>query len=431
MNNCFTMSIICLAFLLSGCTDSDEETVVSPDIPAIADFGRQEVEYPLFDYSTCDQQEIFCVSSKSEWEAAISARPGVIVIKPGIYDFGYTLIDFPSKFYSSELWQAELVGDTYFKVVSSDVSFSGFKFVRGASPSGGLYPSERHGVFWLEGNSLSVENNYFLSIGKDSTVPDRTGITIHVVNSENVEIYNNVFIDSQAIAIKTSDSSKYINVFNNDFLDSYDFGGAGEVVHFGDAFTVSQGVSPRDDNSYSKFYSNFVSNWNLEKELVSIKSNNNEIIGNYIQNVGEAAIVVRMGNFNKIAGNYVIGNSEFPFRLSGERNVIVGNTLCGSGVAVSFHAEMVYVEQLPNLYNSYWAAKNNLISNNLFYGYSGLGIIDEGYAADADFLQSLPDGNEFAENVFYYKGDFKKELEGVAENNNTFKNFETNCILIE
>ncbi|PXF63031.1 hypothetical protein DL796_06145 [Kangiella spongicola] len=190
-------------------------------------------------------------------------------------------------------------------------------------------------MIFIQSNSVLIENNDFVSIGINTSLEDKTGIGILISSSKNVVIRYNTFRNSQAIAIASGDHSKYIQVINNDFIDSHYFGGAEEVIHFGDATSIRQGESPSEDDTYHEFSNNYVSNWNLEKELISIKSNKNKIYNNYFENNSYSAIVVRMGNENQIYNNIMVGNSIFPFRVSGERNLFLNNKVCGSGAVVA------------------------------------------------------------------------------------------------
>ncbi|MEL4427054.1 hypothetical protein AAEH84_14845 [Shewanella indica] len=425
----FKILVLLSLFVFSGCGGDVEGKLelVSPPEVEPSTYGANYPDTELFDPQNCNQIDIYCVSNVSDWDAVISLKPNTVVFETGKFDLGFNVIDFPVRLVSSKLWSAELSGDTFFRVESDNVIIEGFRFYSGASPSGGRYSAERYGNFWLEGNNIEILNNYFDSIGINSTVVDGTGIGIHIVNGFDIKIYNNTFIHSHAIAIKTSDSSKRIEVFNNDFLNSLSFGGSGEVFHIGDGYSIRQGMSPTDDRSESSFYRNYISNWSLEKELISIKSDQNSVYQNYIQGAKDGAIVIRMGNDNKVFDNHVNGNVNFPVRISGERNIIKGNYFCGTGVAISFHAEMVYETQLPKLYNSYWAANDNEILDNEFYGYLAHGKIDEGDAADPDYLASLPKGNLLQRNKFFINGDFNFDSFGFRMADNSYIDAKITC----
>ncbi|PXF63030.1 hypothetical protein [Kangiella spongicola] len=88
---------------------------------------------------------------------------------------------------------------------------------------------------------------------------------------------------------------------------------------------------------------------------------------------------------------------------------------------------MIYSEFRPDLYNSYWAAKDNVFLNNHFYGYNKLAIIDEGDAAESDYLASYPDNNLFKGNVFMSKDYFDTNLIGTVLVNNSIVQGSSNC----
>ncbi|WP_417446726.1 chondroitinase-B domain-containing protein [Kangiella sp.] len=406
-----------LQFLIA-CKDDRVNTIeLSKDI-----YGRKLNTYKNID---CINRNS-CVSNAFELKQALVNREEHIILKNGYYDLGVIEVDYPVKISSSELGGAIVTGSSYVKITANDVVIEGLAFLNGGSPSGGT-SEDRHGAIFISSNHVLIENNFFESIGINTPLEDKTGIGILISGSQDIIINNNTFKNSQAIAIASGDYSKYIRVIYNDFLNSYYFGGAGEVVHFGDATSVRQGEPPFLDDTYHEFANNFVSNWNLEKELISIKSNKNKIYNNYFRNNSFSAIVVRMGNDNQIFNNVMVGNSIFPFRISGERNLFENNKVCGSGAAVSLHAEMVYTEFRPDLYNSYWAAKDNVFQGNRFYGYNKLAILDEGDATASDYLASYPENNVFKNNVFVSKDYFDASFPGTVLLNNLILHDHVKC----
>ena len=383
-----------------------------------------ELNYPDIN---CNSDEAMCVSSKEEFINALKSSVKNIVIVKGVYDFGFVEISRGVNIISDEIGKAIFVGESYFSIKTSDVKIQGLRFFEGASPSGGKYKSERYGAISVHGERVLLIDNYFESIGLKSTVADKTGIAINVKDSKNIVIKNNIFVKSRSIAIKTDDYSSNIKVIHNEFRDSVDFGGAGEVVHFGDANSTGQGVSPVDDDTFNYFEYNYIENWNLEKELISIKSNRNVIQNNLVINSAFSAIVIRMGNDNTVKDNVMINNESFPVRISGERNLIKGNLFCGRGLTLSLHAQMRYEKVTKNLYNSYWAAVNNIVVENKYYGYKGLYIEDHGYAADSDVYISSPKGNIISRNNYYAVSDFKADSDAVHLEDNIFNELDKIC----
>lgn len=380
-------------------------------------FGRNEGEYE--DLSINENSSIAIIKNKVEFIKALKNKNAVIIFENGIYDLGIINIDYSVIIKSKNIWNSIITGTSYFMINSNKVSIIGFRFENGASPSGGINNYERYGSVVIHSDSVNIINNYFENVGIGSTIEDKTGITIHINKSMYTLIKNNIFNNSHSIAIKTDDFSKNIQIINNNFTNSKDFGGAGEVVHIGDANSVKQGVSPTFDETNLLFKNNFISNWNLELELISIKSDNNIIEENYIENCNNSAIVVRMGNRNIIRKNKMIGNKQYPVRISGENNLISENFFCGEGNIVSFHSERAYNLSRTDLYNSYWAANFNIIKSNTYYGYDSMIHYNiNGFSGEPDFFVSTPKENQIVNNIFYSK----KKLNNISDLNTLIKN---------
>lgn len=210
---------------------------------------------------------------------------------------------------------------------------------------------------------------------------------------------HNQFIKNRGVAIKTDDFSTGLIVSHNNFLDSPKYEGVGEIVHLGDALSITQAVSPQSDNLKARVEYNYVRNWQLESELISIKSNQNIIRYNFVEKSGSSAFVVRMGNKNEIYGNYIRDNIGFPIRISGERNTIHNNLMSGKGSMLFLHDESTYKNSKPPLFNAYWAANDNNISNNIFIGHNRvLGRKDNKY-----IVLSPPRDNMVSQNIIATK----------------------------
>jgi len=424
---CSKVLIVILGLFLQSCDDE------LPPIIEInqSDYGRLKNEYIIADCS--NQIDFLCVASSESFLEAINSNVSTIVLEDGDYDLGKVTINRTITIKSQHLWGAVVTGSTYLKISANHVIIQGVKFVDGASSTEDDSIKTRHGVALVNSSTnVNFRDDYFQNIGVNSTVDDGTGIGISIIDSSEVYIENNVFNNSRAIAFKTDNSSKNVIVKNNEFTNSFNFGGAGEVAHFGTAYSVSQGTPPIPDDSFHEFSNNYVSNWNLEKELISIKSSKNKVFNNLFVDNGDSAIVVRMGNDNEIYNNVMLGNQEYPVRISGERNIIRDNSFCGVGVTLSLHAQMVFSEYRDNLYNSYWAAIDNEIVDNNFYGYSGVSFVDLGSAAQSDFFAGNPENNLILNNNWYYQGVFSELSIGtILQNNVSKKNIECPFKIIE
>lgn len=382
--------LLVFALLLSGCT----KEIIDPgrNSSALLFYGEN---YPS---RYCDQDGAVTVGESSYENNDFSSE--VVCFLPGVYDLGQVEMKVDQKFISTDKSKATIVGSSYFHM-SERSSVVGFTFIGGASPSAGRYEKERFGSIAVKGDYSTIAMNTFIRGGEGSTKQDRTGITIEVIRANDILIHGNVFKNSKGIAIKFDDHSKRAKIVQNQFLESEKYGGAGEVVHFGNAYSEGQGQSPYDDSTWHLFINNRIDRWNIEKELISIKSDSNVIAYNRISNSAESAIVVRMGNDNQILNNTMTGVKSFPVRISGERNIIQSNVFCGTGYAISLHVEKKYNAKLEGLVNSYWAAKDNIVLGNTYFGFEDIAKLDKGYAIDPDYIVSYPSGNEIFNNHFY------------------------------
>jgi len=355
-------------------------------------------EKNFFQKENCDGKESFCVSNSQEFITAINEKRDIIVLKSGSYDVGILNIDYPVIIKAATPKEANFVGESYLHLKADGIQIHSLSFFKGAKPSNLSFP-QRFGSISVEGNNILIFNSYFNKVGFGSTVKDRTGIVISIRNSNNVEIKNNKFENIYGIAIKQDDFSYGTRVVHNDFLNSDNGLTKGEVFHIGDATSLKQGMSPNQDNSFSLFKHNKVIGWKLESELISIKSNYNYIEENLILDSGSSAFVVRMGNYNKVVNNIVLNNEKYPIRISGEGNVFFGNYFCGIGSLLALHYETIYEKSRSDLYNAYWAARDNYILKNTFIGYAAKYEEVLGNSLLGSYISSAPFNNYFSDNL--------------------------------
>jgi hypothetical protein len=435
-----TVSAIPLVLFAAGCGISDPTRTSSGEADRAAaeilrefavDYGRRPHAFlqPDLDAICNDGESVACVRDSSGFIDALGDQKAQIVLHNGAYDVGVVDIRHSVWIRSASLWGARLGGTSYLRIGGAGVRVDGVRFEIGASPTGGQFPAERHGSVRIESTQdVILSNNLFHRIGETSTKPGGTGVAVLVLSAGGVEIHDNVFRRSHAIAIKTDDFST-IRVRNNDFLDSVNFGGTGEVVQLGNGYSLEQGTPAVPDATFSEFAYNHVDNWNLERELVSIKSSHNRIHHNRFADSGDA-IVVRKGNDNEIWANLLRGNDEdFPVRISGERNLIHGNVFCGRGFAVSLHTERELIEPTEDQVNTYWAAVDNRVSDNLYYGFDRIAHINQGYSAAPDRLLSKPRDNVFEDNVMFNATPVSQEehTEGLITGGNLFVKDDRTC----
>lgn len=239
-----------------------------------------------------------------------------IQLANGSYDVGYTEVNARITLFAETQFGALITGSSVLALKGAGSIIANLDFSHGG-PTSKRHPA-RHSSLNIRAANVKILNNRFTSVGVNSDVPDRSGITIAIDHSDNTLIEGNLFRNNQGLAVKTDDFSLQTKIFKNDFIESYNFSGAGEVAHLGNSLNLGQNQSVNPDSQKAIFERNFVCEWSLERELISIKSNENIIRNNYFENNLNSAIVVRMGSYNLISSNTMIGNLEFPVRISGE-----------------------------------------------------------------------------------------------------------------
>ncbi len=373
------------------------------------------------------ENAVVVATSKQLISALKKAKNGqTIVIEDGIYDIGWQKIPAQIRLIARNLWGAVLP-NSLLDLSGKGTLIQGLRFENGAAVS---YKNSRDHAIYIRADDIKIIDNQFENVGVNSSIPDKTGITIELIKADNVSITRNQFSKNKGIAIRMDDYSRKAIVSNNDFLDSPNYGGVGEIVHIGDAFSTEQGVSPVDDETKARIEFNYIRGWDLEPELISIKSDANIIANNFIEKSGQSAIVVRMGNRNRIYNNIIKDNIDFPIRISGEENIIDNNIFSGTGALVFLHNKVVYPKPSKNLIYAYLAARNNKIINNTFIGYNDIfGIRDQYY-----IVRDAPTGNLFERNIIYTQDikDFVQRLKSDQyvqfKNNKVFDLSLSSCV---
>ncbi|WP_412971513.1 hypothetical protein [Glaciecola sp. MF2-115] len=403
-----------VSILLGGCNDDSSNFLdFSTDFYGVVSYQPEITDDIL--------KDSVVVHSTTEFFIALSEERQRIVFAAGEFDLGVVNIDYKVALEGAPNHGTTLMGGTFLYLNHDGIKVSSFKWLDGASPSGGRFAVERFGVISVSADSVFIESNIFINIGVNSTVKDKTGIAINLVASDYAKIIGNEFVNSRAIAIKTDDFSRHLNVKFNTFKDSLFFDGAGEVLHVGNGFSVGQAITSKVDDTFAEFSNNFIENWSLERELISIKTSKNKIYNNLFNRNGFSAIVIRMGNENEVFDNIMVESTEFPIRISGEKNKFYGNIFCGLSTMISLHSERKFSSEIEDLVNSYWAANDNLIVGNTFVGFESFVNINEGYAAEGDdYFVALPKMNKFQKNIIFSKNlnqsDFISDAIEVSEN---------------
>ena len=335
---------------------------------------------------------IIKVTNPTEARSALRDRNiDTIIFGPGRYPLGTVILNRHVTLYSEIEGGAIFPKDTLLDIRSNYTAVNGFRFEEGAKVGKGT--SRDHSIY-VRADDVRLQHNSFFNVGIGSTIADKTGIAIEVLNANDTIITDNTFTSMRGIAIKSDDASRNLIIAHNNFLNSYAYGGFGEIAHIGNANSLPNGLSPTPDDVGAKITRNYVRNWQLESELVSLKSNKNEVSFNFIENASSGAFVVRMGNDNHIHSNIMLGNNTYPLRISGARNLFEYNFFVGTGSLLALHEATPSKQPLANLHYDYLAAQNNLVKRNVFTGYETV------MSPKEKIMQStLSRGNQFSENV--------------------------------
>lgn len=351
---------------------------------------------PQGNYDPDLKQEAVIVSTSAEFVAALeNAEDGAqIVVEDGEYVIGWVKASAKVHIVGRNHWKAVLKAGSLIELAGAGSIVQGIRMEDGMRVQPG---GSRDHVIYVKADGVQILDNQFWRVGVNSSVKDKTGIAVEILKSKDVVISNNEFSNMKGIAIKQDDYSIHTIVSHNDFLDSPNYGGVGEVFHIGDALSTGQAQSPYPDDTFAIFENNRIEGWDLEPELISVKSNQNIIRGNFVVGSGESAFVIRMGNKNTVEDNVMVGNNAFPLRISGEENTFKRNHFAGTGGTLFLHNLVFYHETSPNLVTAYWAANRNKITENVFFGYSRLFGSREQY----HIVRDAPRGNQFVSNQIF------------------------------
>ncbi|WP_139957397.1 chondroitinase-B domain-containing protein [Flavicella sediminum] len=253
------------------------------------------------------------VSNSTELKVAISkAEPGaIIVLKNGVWK------DVEIKFTGQGTKEnpitlkAETEGKVFIEGVSN-LSFAGeYLVVSGLHFRNGYSPTAN--VIAFRTNENNVANN--------CRVTDCVIIDFNKLQRDNDDLWVQFYgrhnqLDHCYLAGKTNGGptvrvdlkgnqsiNNYHQIVNNHFGPRPRKGGArGETIQLGSSFTS---MSP----SYTTIANNFFEECNGEVEIISSKTNFNEIKNNVFYK-SEGSVVTRHGNYVMIDGNYFIGDGE-------------------------------------------------------------------------------------------------------------------------
>lgn len=292
-----------------------------------------------------------------------------------------------------------LTGLVQFELTGNDITLDSLVFTEGG-------PAERFGGVRMMGNGNTLQNSTFYYFNHDyeyepderrSEYPKYLWVSLW---GKDGKVINNLFEGKQKrgtlIGVQKDETPDNHLIANNIFVDQkqnqFDELAIKEAVRYNgnswEAIRIGDSKSSQWDSS-SKFINNLLVDMDGERELISIKSGDNEISGNTIFE-SAALISLRHGKGNKVESNIILGNEKLltgGIRIYDEDHVIrnnyIANTRGRDGLiegnadlrgAVVINTGIIDVkngEQLDQSVkgkelNKQWTPKNIDIENNTF-----------------------------------------------------------------
>jgi poly(beta-D-mannuronate) lyase len=185
---------------------------------------------------------------------------------------------------------------------------------------------------------------------------------------------------------------------------------------------IRVGVSEHCEfNSNTIIEANFFEKCDGETEIISIKSCQN-IVSNNLFKECQGAVVLRHGNYNRIANNVFLGNDKKGtggVRVINKGQVVVNNFFYKCK-GVDFRSPLSIMNGVPNSpANRYVGVSDAVIANNSFYDCAPISF-SEGKSEERS-LQ--PKNVQFINNLFYTKSDttiyhIYDDISGIQFSNN-------------
>ncbi|GAL20418.1 alginate lyase precursor [Vibrio maritimus] len=292
-----------------------------------------------------------------------------------------------------------LTGLVQFELTGNDITLDSLVFTEGG-------PAERFGGVRMMGNGNTLQNSTFYYFNHDyayepderrSEYPKYLWVSLW---GKDGKVINNRFEGKQKrgtlIGVQKDETPDNHLIANNIFVDQkqnqFNELAIKEAVRYNgnswEAIRIGDSKASQWDSS-SKFINNLLVDMDGERELISIKSGDNEISGNTIFE-SAALISLRHGKGNKVESNIILGNEKLltgGIRIYDEDHVIrnnyIANTRGRDGLiegnadlrgAVVINTGIIDVkngEQLDQSVkgkelNKQWTPKNIDIENNTF-----------------------------------------------------------------
>lgn len=296
-----------------------------------------------------------------------SLRPGdAVVVRNGSYGMEADVLRWPVKASGTAsapiFLMAETLGGVKFsgglewRLAGKHLHVSGFRFTGTTAP------------VLLQGDYTRFTSNAFEQA--------RIGLGIY---ASHVEIDNNVWSGTRGQSLWHAQPQigcgrncvyfKHNRIHHNTWKDIPRTKSNGlEPIMLGYGYApVPQGY---DNATHTRIDHNLFSNVRGDAEVISIKSNANTVEHNCIIDSGDGALVVRMGDDNRLRNNEILAASTTAIRISGQSNRIEHNvfeTANTAAAGIALHSSEKV--KSSDRYYRYHAAKDNTVARNRFIGY--------------------------------------------------------------
>ena len=229
-------------------------------------------------------------------------------------------------------------------------------------------------------DNLEIDNNVFHHCPSHGIQINRCNPTISgcTHNALGIHIHHNTFTDCPADSNPSNDH---------------------EAIVMGLGYAPAPGVTdynPDDSHMDMIVENNLFDNWQGEQELVTMKSSHNIVRFNCVRNSPNSVLVLRLGDYNLVYGNWS-ENAREGFRISGRHNIVAFNYFSKNSLGGAAGLRLHPGGLSTSLLYAYIEASDNDIEYNVFNRY---GYMIQIMARSGTFVEN-PQGNTFSNNVFY------------------------------
>ncbi|MEI6865341.1 chondroitinase-B domain-containing protein [Flavicella sp.] len=265
----------------------------------------------LFSCSSKQEGKIIFVQNKTELKSALdSVLPGeTIILKNGVWNNTNIIFKGNGTKEKPIILKAETAGKVFIEGVSSVQLSGNYLQIKDLFFRNGYSPTKNVIAFRTAedqlANNCSVSNCVILDFNKPQRDQDDLWVQFYGRHNKLSHCYIAGKTNggpTVRVDLKGNQSIRnYHQIINNHFGPRPRKGGArGETIQLGSSFTS---MSP----SYTSIANNLFEECNGEVEIISSKTNFNEIKNNVFYK-SEGSVVTRHGNYCVIDGNYFIGD---------------------------------------------------------------------------------------------------------------------------